>query len=160
MRKAASEGGSVKVREDFISSLIGLGLGLYWIVMGIIYGFWEETGPASGFTPVVFGLIVTVSSVALFWQSLRSKKDKKQIITKKELLDLFKICLAVCLVIFCIPRLGTFTSLGLLLVIGIKLISSSTWLMATCTGAGITVILYLVFKVWLMVPLPQGLLGF
>lgn len=148
--------------EDFISSLIGLGLGLYWVVMGIIYGFWEETGPASGFMPVIFGLIVTLSSVVLFWQSLRSKKkDKKQIITKRELLDLFKICLAVCLVIFCVPRLGTFTSLGLLLVIGIKLISPSyTWLMATCTGAGITVILYLVFKVWLMVPLPQGLLGF
>jgi len=151
----------VKVREDFISSLIGLGLGLYWVTMGIIYGFWEETGPSSGFTPVVFGLIVTVSSVALFWQSLRSKKDKKQIITKRELLGLFKICLAVCIVIFCVTRLGTFTSLGLLLVIGIKVISSSyAWLMAICAGAGITVVLYLVFKVWLMVPLPQGLIGF
>jgi len=159
MNNAASEGGSVKVREDFISSLVGIGLGLYWVVMGVIYGFWEEIGPGSGFTPAIFGIVVLISGVILLWQSLRGKKNKEPVIGKGELLALFKICLAVCLVIFSVSRLGTFTSLGLLLIIGIKLLSSS-WLMTLCAGVGITVVLYLVFKVWLMVPLPQGLFGF
>lgn len=147
------------MREDFISSLVGAGLGLYWIVMGIVYGFWGETGPASGFTPVIFGFVVLISSGLLFWQNLRSKKDKKHIITKRELFFLFKVCLAVCLIIFSLSRLGAFTSLALLLIIGVKLLSSS-WLMALCAGVGTTAVLYLVFKVWLMVPLPQGFLGF
>lgn len=147
------------MREDFISSLVGIGLGLYWVIMGIVYGFWGERGPASGFTPVVFGLVVFISGIVLLWQSLHGKQAKGCIIAKEELFALFKACLAVCLIIFSLSRLGTFTSLGLLLVIGIKLLSSS-WLMAFCAGTGITVVLYLVFKIWLMVPLPQGLFGF
>ena len=45
INNAASEGGGVKVREDFISSLIGLGLGLYWVVRGSYMAF-GRNGPS------------------------------------------------------------------------------------------------------------------
>jgi hypothetical protein len=59
----------------------------------------------------------------------------------------------------CVPVLGFLASSGALVVLAARLMGLSSWRQSVALAAGVTVAVYVVFVLWLGVPLPRGLLG-
>ncbi|WP_347487775.1 tripartite tricarboxylate transporter TctB family protein [Desulfoscipio sp. XC116] len=143
---------------DRIASLVGILMGIYWAVMGFIYGFWKDFGPGSGFIPVVFGLLTAVLSLILLIQTLRVEKGES--LDRQELRVIGKIMATVAAALISLNILGTIFTLIILIIAWLRFLERYTWFSAAKVSAGTAIIAYLVFVLWLRVPLPTGVLGF
>lgn len=142
---------------DRVASLIGMALGLYWAVMGFIYGFWKDSMPASGFIPVIFGFLTALLSGILFWQTFQKQGE---VFKAKELRVVGLIMAATAAAILLLNVLGTMLTLGIFIVTWLRGLERYSWLSAVKVSVGTIAVAYLVFTAWLQVPLPVGLLGF
>ncbi|MDI3538511.1 MAG: putative tricarboxylic transport rane protein [Bacillota bacterium] len=142
---------------DRLAAIISFGVGLYWFLQGLAYGYWVDMGPGPGFIPVLFGSLTVILSTALFLQTLRKKGEA---LAAEEVRKVGLIVAAVGITIWFMNILGTFLSLGLFLVGWLCLLERYRLLAALKIAVPTILVAYLVFIVWLQVPFPKGFFGF
>jgi hypothetical protein len=142
---------------DRLAALVSFVVGLHWSYKGLVYGYWMDMGPGPGFIPVLFGSLTLILSISLFLQTLRKKGDA---LTVREVRTVALVAAAVGISIWLMHLLGTFVSLGLFLVAWLCLLEDYRLATALKIALPTVIVAYLVFTVWLQVPLPQGLFGF
>jgi hypothetical protein len=142
---------------DRIAGLLGMICGLYWGVMGYNYGIWGQTGPASGFIPVIFGSLTFVLSTILIGQTFTRGGIKLSI---GEIRTVVLISVFTGTAIFLLNKLGTMPTLGLLILLWLRFLERYPWAAVIKISVGTIAVAYLVFVVWLQVPFPTGWLGF
>lgn len=127
----------------------------YWIQQGIFnYGFWKESSPAGGFVPTIFGILVAVLSFTVLFR--RTEKDKKKI--EIEPAALIPVGAAVGGFLL-IQIVGIAAAVFLFTTAWMKFLSKYSWLKSLFVGVVFTVFIYLIFRLWLSVPFPKGILG-
>jgi putative tricarboxylic transport membrane protein len=142
---------------DRLAAIISFGVGLYWFLQGLAYGYWVDMEPGPGFIPVLFGSLTVILSTALFLQTLRKKGEA---LAAEEVRKVGLIVAAVGITIWFMNILGTFLSLGLFLVGWLCLLERYRLLAALKIAVPTILVAYLVFIVWLQVPFPKGFFGF
>ncbi|WP_134701112.1 tripartite tricarboxylate transporter TctB family protein [Ammoniphilus sp. YIM 78166] len=134
-----------------ITPLIMILVGGYAVYKGSFeYGLWVNKGPGGGFLPAVMGVLLILASLILLM-----KKEAKVAYQRKNFAPVF----AVFIVLLFIKYLGMMIACGLFIVAWLKYLEQYSLGRASAIGIGTTVAIYLVFKVWLNVPLPTGVLG-
>lgn len=150
-------------------------LGGYWVQQGIfVYKFWVKGLPGSGFMPVLFGLLLMVLTGFLLVQIVRKKIKKKDSEVAIEELDdqptkdtdSYPAWLRPL-----IPALYTLISIGLMVVVGVvpaMFLTAFIWLFfiakikigkSLLVTVIVTLVVYLVFVLWLKIPFPRGVFG-
>ena len=124
-----------------------------------------------GFFPTICGIAIIVCGVLLFLETLsQSKKaatdetikaeQETKILNPRELKNLlFFLILGVFVLVAC-EYLGMLISLFICVVVYLIFQGKEKWWKALLISAGMTVFLYLIFVVFLKVPVPKGPLGF
>ena len=125
-------------------------LGALWIVRAARMPMWEGFAPDSGFLPLVYGILLTGLAIAAAAQVFSAPEAGPAQEFRKPLLVLAILIAAVS----ALPVAGFVISVFALLLLLYALVERLPWLSAALVSAATTGTLYLVFKVWLSVPLP------
>lgn len=134
-----------------------LGLALFfaavgglWLVRATRMPLWEGFAPDSGFLPLVYGILLSVLALAAVGQILTAGEAGPTQAFRKPLLVLAILAATV----LALPVAGFLLSVFALLVLLYAVVERLPWLPAALVSAATAGTLYLVFKVWLGVPLP------
>ena len=134
-----------------------LGLALFFAAVGGLWIFraarmplWEGFAPDSGFLPLIYGLLLTTLALAAMGQILTAGEAGPTQEFRKPLLVLAILIATVS----ALPVVGFAISVFALLLLLYAVVERLPWLNAALVSAATTGVLYLVFKVWLGVPLP------
>jgi hypothetical protein len=134
-----------------------LGLALFFAAVGGLWAFrgarmplWEGFAPDSGFLPLIYGLLLTALALAAMGQILTAGETGPTQEFRKPLVVLAILIATVS----ALPVAGFAISVFALLFLLYAVVERLPWLNAALVSAATTGVLYLVFKVWLGVPLP------
>lgn len=134
-----------------------LGLALFFAAVGGLWIFraarmplWEGFAPDSGFLPLIYGLLLTALALAAVGQILSADDAGPTQEFRKPLLVLAILIATVSALSVAGFAISVFALLFLLYAVVERL----PWLASALVSAATTAVLYLVFKVWLGVPLP------
>jgi hypothetical protein len=131
-------------------ALFFAGVGGLWIFRAARMPLWEGFAPDSGFLPLIYGLLLTVLALAAMGQILTAGDPRPTEEFRKPLLVLAILTATVS----ALPLAGFAISVFALLFLLYAVVERLPWLNAVLVSAGTTGVLYLIFKVWLGVPLP------
>lgn len=133
--------------------IISIIFGIYWLYFGLAeYGFWHGTAPGAGFFPTIVGLMLIGFSVWILKTPVVYKPGALQ---KRA----FYPVIVTLLCFVSIYLVGLIISMGLMVILWLLIIEKYSIFQSVITGICATVFIYLVFRIWLMVPFPKGLLG-
>jgi putative tricarboxylic transport membrane protein len=151
-------------RNDRIFSFVWFALGLGQCVEACRLGLGKVSEPDTGFAPFIGGVLIILFSAFLFAESSMAIRKNPAIklsiwadVNKQRILYLIILLTAYALLL---RTLGFLVDTFLLMTLLVKSNESSRWPGAVFAGALISGISNLVFKVWLFVPFPEGILGF
>jgi putative tricarboxylic transport membrane protein len=154
----------MKNRNIFSAALLFL-FGLFTLREGIRLGLkvdLHNMGP--GFFPFVAGILLSLLSILLIIQSTIDKESREQKgsfwKTQYGWLSVFLALCAMVAYLLILNYVGFLVSTFLLLIFLFKVTGGLKWLVAGFGGAIASVVVYLIFEVWLQAYLPRGILGF
>ncbi|MGI6227159.1 MAG: tripartite tricarboxylate transporter TctB family protein, partial [Peptococcales bacterium] len=116
------------------------------------YGLWSGTSPGAGFLPAVSGGLLIFFSIWILTTPVVIKEGALQ---KRAFYPIAAAVLGLGL----IPVLGFILSMGLFVFLWLLVLEKFSVIKATAIGVCSTLFIYFVFKVWLTVPFPKGLLN-
>jgi len=129
-------------------------LSAIWIVLGLQYGFWEDGRPESGFIGVIFGTIVLVFALIMGLRLLIRKDLKISFQFNKS--SAIPVLAAVLCVVF-IYLFGIAAAVFLFIALWMRFISKYAWKKTIIVSLIFTLFVYGVFRLWLHVPFPTGI---
>lgn len=118
---------------------------------------WAADGPESGYFPYHVGLIICIASVAVLIKSLFGKHRNTEIFVTW---DRFRLVLMVliptAIYVLVIQLVGIYVASALFIAAFMRVLGKISWLKTTLISIGVTVLLFWMFEVQFMVPLPKG----
>ncbi len=127
----------------------------YWMQQGVFnYGFWTKDSPGGGFIPTIFGALVLVLSLFVLFRRTGEKDKKVEI----ELPALIPVAAAIAGVVL-IQVAGITAAVFLFVAAWMKFLSKYSWIKSLLVSAVFSLFIYGVFRMWLSVPFPKGILG-
>src|SRR5688572_28210765 len=125
-------------------------VGALWIFRAVRMPWWEGFTPDSGFLPLIYGILLTVLALAAAGQILTAADAGPTQPYRKPVLVLAILIATVS----ALPVAGFLISVFGLLLLLYAVVERLPWLTSAIVSAATAGVLYLVFKVWLSVPLP------
>ncbi len=133
--------------------------------------FLKNEMPGAGMLPILCAIAVSVCGGLLILEILgaeqRARREgagnpelEENILNVNELRNLLIFMVLGVLILVLADYIGLLTCLCLSVVAYIKIEGKDPWWKALAIGVGVTIFLYLVFAVFLRVPLPKGPFGF
>lgn len=133
-----------------------------WVITGtrdLIYK--EEFSPGAGFFPFWLGVSLLILSAVLLFNSTVLKFHKSEANPFPERHALLRVLSILGILLFSLlllEYLGFLLTMGLLVALLLILIEQYRWYSAILISAVMVIAVYTIFKTWLGVPLPPGLL--
>lgn len=149
------------MRGDFLQGLLWLSIGIVVILLSSRYnmGTLSELGP--GALPFGLGLVFVLLSAILLFRSWQVKTGHEQRLPfGPKWRKVFLIILFLVLVTFLIESWGYLISVFLLTAIPMLIMDPKRWVSAMLLGVISSISSYVLFDIWLRVPLPKGFFYF
>jgi putative tricarboxylic transport membrane protein len=151
-------------RYDRVMSLIWIVVGGSECLEAWKLGLGTVREPGTGFVPFLSGMFLIILSLLLFGESsIAVKKNPDERIPIWSVVNWNKALYIIILLfayIVLIRKLGFLVDTFLLVTLLIKREEGTKWVGTIIVGLFVAVISYVVFKLWLYVPFPEGPLGF
>lgn len=139
----------------------------YWCQQGLmVYTFWNKNQPGSGFIPVIFSVILMIFSCVLLLKEIkRILKDRSQATQTVSTFSLSSVR-PLLPVVYTLAAIVVFRLTGVVISM---FLTSFIWLLfvskvrpskSLAISAIVTLLVYLIFVVWLRIPFPRSIFGF
>lgn len=140
--------------------LVQIAVSVLWIQQGFArYGFWEDKTPSGGFVPIIFALLVLgVSLVILFRKLIRKESNGGDGAVKVFHFDNFIPATGAIVGALMIQLVGIAPAVFFFSAIWMRYLSKYSWVKSLLSSAVFTVFIYGVFRFWLRVPFPRGII--
>lgn len=150
-------------RGDRVFAIIGLGLSLWLILESLKFDYKTTYTPGPGFHPFWLGVCLGVLSLLLLFNTFTRKSRKKDIETqlprKKSLLRVGLILLLTAGFALSMTRLGFVLTVTVFVFLILFVLERYTLIKSILYSIIMSGVVLLVFRYWLNVDLPKGLLG-
>ncbi|MFW7343455.1 tripartite tricarboxylate transporter TctB family protein [Pollutimonas sp. H1-120] len=152
------EGGLSYSNVDAIAAAAVFIIGVVMMVDNHRIGVsWAVDGPESGYFPYHIGLILCIASVAVLFKSLFGKSRNHEVFVSWERFRLVLLVLVPTGVyVLLIQFLGIYVASVLFIAGFMRLLGKIGWLKTVLVSVGVNVLLFWMFEVQFMVPLPKG----
>ena len=160
-------------RANTILGIVGILGGIIIIILAYIQElpFLRKGLPGAGFFPILCGIAIIFCSLLLLYENYSKLKKAKaagiedkylesNIINNVEIRNFSYIVGSSILVIIMTQFIGLLISIGLSVVGLVKWMARESWQKSFLIGLGTTIVLYLTFKMFLGVSLPDSVIGF
>ncbi len=118
---------------------------------------WAADGPESGYFPFHIGLILCIASVAVLLKSLFGKQRNREIFVSWLRFRLVLMVLApTALYVLTIQFLGIYLASTLFIAAFMRVLGKISWIKTVLISVGVNVLLFWMFEIQFMVPLPKG----
>jgi putative tricarboxylic transport membrane protein len=144
--------------SDIGSSIffVAMGVFLAWHSVKLSVGSPRVPGP--GFFPLCLSLLLIFIAAIIFFQGLKKKSDPPEIGLRRSRVAI--VLGAIILYAFVMESVGYLISTFLLILLLLRIMVKKAWWYGLGVAGAVTLVSYLLFRVWLQVLLPSGLLGF
>lgn len=157
---------------NYIAGAAGITTGLAIVALAFVQklDFVKKGLPGPGFFPILCGVLIAVCSAFLIGGNyLRLKKAQekavldgaleKDLYSSKEVKNLIVVIGLSALVIFVTRWAGLLPATAVAVAAMVRLLGEEGWIRSIAIGIGTFAVLYLIFGLFLEVPLPWGLLA-
>ncbi len=118
---------------------------------------WGDDGPQPGYFPFYVALIICVSSVINIVRALMIRADKDSAFVMRGQLKLvLAVLIPTALYAAAITWIGIYVASILFIGYFMRWLGKYPWWKVVAVSIGTAVVLYLIFEVWFLVPLPKG----
>lgn len=114
--------------------------------------------PGPGFFPFYLGLLLIAVALIILFQGMKRKPGSHETVLGKS--RVIMVLVTIFAYSFILEPLGYLLSTFFLMVLLLKIMVKKTWWFGWVVACLITLISYIMFKVWLKVLLPKGMLSF
>lgn len=134
-----------------VAPVLAILVGVYWVLGGIGYGLWINNGPGGGLFPLIGGIVTIVSATIYMIKLVKSEVEFN--ISARMLTPILTTIAAIIISYL----MGLILSLGLMIVVWLKCYEQYSLRKSLTIGVATSIILYLIFVLWLKTPLPMGI---
>lgn len=118
---------------------------------------WASDGPEAGYFPFYLGVIIIITSIAIFIAGMGNKKAAaKSFVTVHEITQVLKVLVPSIVYVALIGFLGIYVASTIFIVFFMMWIGKYHFFKALVIGAGVNIAFFLLFETWFHVPLPKG----
>ena len=148
---------STKAVEIIVSAfLFGLGLVVIFDSRRVGYG-WADDGPQAGYFPFYIGLIMCAASAWSLLLAAFSKRSTSGIfVSRRKLRQVLSVFFPSLIYVIAIYFIGIYVASGLFIGAFMYWHGRFPWIKIIPLSLIIPVLLFLVFELWFLVPLPKG----
>ena len=148
---------SVKAVEIGVAALVFL-FGAVVVFDSIRIGArWGEDGPQPGYFPFYVGLSICVASVTILVRALRNPAlAAKSFVSRESLKKILTVLVPTVVYVALIKYLGFYVASTLYIAYFMWALGRYPWIKIVPVAAGVSVVFFLIFEVWFLVPLPKG----
>jgi len=118
---------------------------------------WADDGPRSGYFPFYIGLLLLLSSGAVFvGQLLRWRRAPDVFAQRSQVAQVASVLVPTVAYIALILPLGIYVASALLIAYFMRRLGRYGWLPALAVALAVPFVVFAVFERWFLVPLPKG----
>jgi putative tricarboxylic transport membrane protein len=118
---------------------------------------WGEDGPQAGYFPFYIGLMICISSAAIFARALRDPGlAAESFVSREELKKILTVLVPTIVYVGLIAYLGFYVASTGYIAYFMWQLGKYPWIKIVPVAAGVSVAFFLIFEVWFQVPLPKG----
>ncbi len=118
---------------------------------------WGAEGPQAGFFPFYVGLILLAASgTTLVRNILPSLRDGANFVDRTALRSVLAVLVPAVVFVVAVRWLGIYVSSALLILFFMRAYGRHGFATAVAVGFGVPVVLFALFELWFLVPLPKG----
>jgi hypothetical protein len=118
---------------------------------------WLEEGPQPGYFPFYLGVIIAVASAVTLVRGLLLPPEKNKAFVKVGQLKLvLSVLVPSAVYVALVGWLGIYVSAVLFVALFMRWLGKYPWWKVGAVSVGHSIVLFLIFEVWFLVPLPKG----
>ena len=160
-----SEGGGG--RSAFSVRTAELVVAAFFIALGGIVIFdslrlgasWAADGPQAGYFPFYLGVIICLASAVTFVQALLMRKEKNgSFVDVVALKAVLSVLIPAAIYVALIGWIGIYLASALFVAAFMRWLGKYPWWKVAAVSIGNSVVFFLIFERWFLVPLPKGAL--
>ena len=154
----SSEGGLSHCAVDAITAVVFFAVGVVMMVDNHRIGVaWAADGPESGYFPFHIGLIICIASVAVFLKAMFGKQRNREIfVTWSRFRLVLLVLIPTAVYVLLIQLLGIYVASALFMAAFMRFLGKIAWLKTILISVGVNVLLFWMFEIQFLVPLPKG----
>ncbi len=146
------------VTVDLIVALVVFALGAVVVYESYRLGSsWGSDGPQAGYFPFYIGMLICISGVVVFVQSLpRLRSDAKVFVERGQLKQVLIVLIPTVAYVLCVQLIGLYVSAMVFIGLFMRFVGKYSWLRSVTLGLSVSVISFALFEIWFKIPLPKG----
>ena len=158
-----AEGG--KGRGAFRTKTAELVVAAGFFVLGAIVIFdsvrlgarWGSDGPQPGYFPFYLGVIICIAAVITLANALLMKPEKNVVFVEVGQLKLvLSVLIPSSIFVALVGSLGIYVSGAIFIAFFMRWLGKYPWWKVALVSIGNSVVFFLIFEIWFLVPLPKG----
>ena len=116
---------------------------------------WGSDGPKSGFFPFWLGVLMAVACAIIISQSLR-QSPAQPFVTREQAEPVLKVLLPAVAMVIAMQWIGLYVAGALYIAVCMRWFGRHSWPAVVGCAVGVTVVTFLIFEKWFLVPMPKG----
>ena len=118
---------------------------------------WADDGPESGYFPFRIGVILCLASTVVLFRSLFGKhRNLEAFVTWERFKLVLSVLVPTALYVLAMKFLGIYVASALFIGAFMRAMDRSNWLKVLLVSVGVNLLLFWMFEIQFMVPLPKG----
>jgi putative tricarboxylic transport membrane protein len=118
---------------------------------------WADDGPQAGLFPFAMGAILFIASLTTFMTNLLTKTpDLKTFVERQQAILVLKVLLPTIVLVIAINFLGIYVAGALFIAFFMAWLGKYPIYKIVPVAVGVPLVLFMMFEVWFLVPLPKG----
>ena len=118
---------------------------------------WIADGPQPGYFPFYLGVIICISSALTFVIALRMPEERnKTFVERGQLKLVLSVLLPSMVYVGLVGWLGIYVSAVLFIALFMRWLGKYDWWKVVLVSLGTSVVFFVIFERWFLVPLPKG----
>lgn len=117
---------------------------------------WAGDGPQAGYFPFYVGVLMFAASAFVLVQAAISKLPRRRFVEGEQLKSILAILVPTIVFVVVIAMIGIYIASAIYLAYFMKMLGRYRWHIVAPVAIGVPSLLFVVFEIWFLVPLPKG----
>ena len=119
---------------------------------------WGDDGPEAGYFPFYIGLIICISSTAIFIQNVWGKSGRRAgiFVEWQPLRQVLAVLIPAALYVLGIQLIGLYVASAIYIAVFMRVLGGYNWWKSGALGFTVSAIAFATFEIWFQVPLYKG----
>lgn len=118
---------------------------------------WAIEGPQAGYFPFRIGAITCIASIVIFLRALSGKKQNvKSFVTWEKFKLVLMVLVPTLIYVLVTQVIGIYVASTLFIGAFMRVMEKSSWLKTVLVSVGVSAVLFWMFEIQFLVPLPKG----